>query len=107
MKKWLGLTLRFTEGLRGPSNRYMRPSSAHCNDGVPFPVDEADTRIELPQLSPAPTEFSRAPLPIMNPRSWFGDLTGYFVYILFTATLGPLLFGFHLVCNVQVAMQLN
>ncbi|KAL1601219.1 Bifunctional purine biosynthesis protein PurH [Nothophoma quercina] len=32
----------------------------------------------------------------MNPRSWFGDLTGYFVYILFIATLGPLLFGFHL-----------
>ncbi|KAF3046935.1 hypothetical protein E8E12_008289 [Didymella heteroderae] len=32
----------------------------------------------------------------MDPRSWFGDLTGYFVYILFVATLGPLLFGFHL-----------
>ncbi|KAJ4354886.1 Bifunctional purine biosynthesis protein PurH [Ascochyta clinopodiicola] len=32
----------------------------------------------------------------MNPRSWFGDLTGYFVYTLFVATLGPLLFGFHL-----------
>ncbi|KAF3010056.1 hypothetical protein E8E13_011542 [Curvularia kusanoi] len=32
----------------------------------------------------------------MNPRAWFGDLTGYFVYILFIATLGPLLFGFHL-----------
>jgi hypothetical protein len=33
----------------------------------------------------------------MNPRSWFDGLTGYFVYILFIATLGPLLFGFHLV----------
>lgn len=32
----------------------------------------------------------------MDPRSWFGDLTGYFVYILLVATLGPLLFGFHL-----------
>lgn len=32
----------------------------------------------------------------MDPRAWFGDLTGYFVYILFIATLGPLLFGFHL-----------
>ncbi|KAF9692729.1 hypothetical protein EKO04_009038 [Ascochyta lentis] len=32
----------------------------------------------------------------MNPRSWFGDLTGSFVYMLFVATLGPLLFGFHL-----------
>lgn len=33
----------------------------------------------------------------MNPRSWFRHLTGYFVYILLVATLGPLLFGFHLV----------
>ncbi|UPX17315.1 Bifunctional purine biosynthesis protein PurH [Ascochyta rabiei] len=32
----------------------------------------------------------------MNPPSWFGELTGYFVYTLFVATLGPLLFGFHL-----------
>lgn len=35
----------------------------------------------------------------MNPRAWFRDLTGYFVYILLVATLGPLLFGFHLVCS--------
>ena len=34
----------------------------------------------------------------MDPRSWFSSLTGYFVYILSVATLGPLLFGFHLVC---------
>lgn len=33
----------------------------------------------------------------MDPRSWFSSLTGYFVYILSIATLGPLLFGFHLV----------
>jgi hypothetical protein len=33
----------------------------------------------------------------MSPRSWFDGLTGYFVYILLVATLGPLLFGFHLV----------
>lgn len=33
----------------------------------------------------------------MDPRAWFGDLTLYFVYVLFVATLGPLLFGFHLV----------
>ncbi|KAH8724173.1 hypothetical protein GQ44DRAFT_618848 [Phaeosphaeriaceae sp. PMI808] len=32
----------------------------------------------------------------MNPRSWFDGLTGYFLYILLVATLGPLLFGFHL-----------
>ncbi|KAJ4376073.1 Bifunctional purine biosynthesis protein PurH [Neocucurbitaria cava] len=32
----------------------------------------------------------------MDPRSWFRHLTGYFVYILLIATLGPLLFGFHL-----------
>jgi hypothetical protein len=37
----------------------------------------------------------------MDPRSWFGDLTGYFVYILFIATLGPLLFGFHLVRTIS------
>jgi len=33
----------------------------------------------------------------MDPRSWFSSLTAYFVYILSIATLGPLLFGFHLV----------
>lgn len=33
----------------------------------------------------------------MDPRAWFRDLTPYFLYILFVATLGPLLFGFHLV----------
>jgi hypothetical protein len=33
----------------------------------------------------------------MLPPSWFDGLTGYFVYILLVATLGPLLFGFHLV----------
>lgn len=27
----------------------------------------------------------------------FRNLTGYFVYILLVATIGPLLFGFHLV----------
>ncbi|KAH7091920.1 hypothetical protein FB567DRAFT_434811 [Paraphoma chrysanthemicola] len=32
----------------------------------------------------------------MSPRSWTSGLTGYFVYILLVATLGPLLFGFHL-----------
>ncbi|GME57850.1 mfs glucose transporter [Neofusicoccum parvum] len=32
----------------------------------------------------------------MDPRAWAKDLTGYFLFILFTATLGPLLFGFHL-----------
>jgi hypothetical protein len=33
----------------------------------------------------------------MSPRAWSSGLTGYFIYILFIATLGPLLFGFHLV----------
>lgn len=37
----------------------------------------------------------------MDPRSWFSSLTGYFVYILSVATLGPLLFGFHLVGHVH------
>ncbi|KAJ4305935.1 Bifunctional purine biosynthesis protein PurH [Kalmusia sp. IMI 367209] len=32
----------------------------------------------------------------MSPRAWFSGLTPYFVYVLFVATLGPLLFGFHL-----------
>ncbi|KAB2578421.1 putative mfs glucose protein [Lasiodiplodia theobromae] len=32
----------------------------------------------------------------MDPRAWAKDLTGYFLFVLFTATLGPLLFGFHL-----------
>ncbi|KAH7380556.1 hypothetical protein DE146DRAFT_749398 [Phaeosphaeria sp. MPI-PUGE-AT-0046c] len=32
----------------------------------------------------------------MTSTSWADGLTGYFVYIMFVATLGPLLFGFHL-----------
>ncbi|KAF2470176.1 uncharacterized protein BDR25DRAFT_334648 [Lindgomyces ingoldianus] len=32
----------------------------------------------------------------MDLRTWFRDLTPYFLYLLFVATLGPLLFGFHL-----------
>ncbi|KAK8189015.1 vacuolar protein sorting-associated protein 73 [Phyllosticta capitalensis] len=32
----------------------------------------------------------------MDFRSWAKDLTAYFIFLLFTATLGPLLFGFHL-----------
>ncbi|KAF1350720.1 vacuolar protein sorting-associated protein 73 [Delphinella strobiligena] len=32
----------------------------------------------------------------MDPRSWFKDLTVYFILLLLVSTLGPLLFGFHL-----------
>ncbi|GAB7347502.1 hypothetical protein MBLNU459_g4406t1 [Dothideomycetes sp. NU459] len=32
----------------------------------------------------------------MDPRSWFKDLTAYFLYLLLVSTVGPLLFGFHL-----------
>ncbi|THZ62588.1 vacuolar protein sorting-associated protein 73 [Aureobasidium pullulans] len=32
----------------------------------------------------------------MEPKSWFKDLTPYFIYILLVSTIGPLLFGFHL-----------
>ena len=33
----------------------------------------------------------------MDPRTWLRDLTPYFLYLLFVSTIGPLLFGFHLV----------
>jgi hypothetical protein len=33
----------------------------------------------------------------MDPRSWLRDLTPYFLYLLFVTTIGPLLFGYHLV----------
>ncbi|KAK3060924.1 hypothetical protein LTS18_007411, partial [Coniosporium uncinatum] len=32
----------------------------------------------------------------MDPRTWFRDLTPYFIYVLLISTIGPLLFGFHL-----------
>ncbi|KAF2103072.1 vacuolar protein sorting-associated protein 73 [Rhizodiscina lignyota] len=32
----------------------------------------------------------------MDPRTWVKDLTWYFMFLLFTTTIGPLLFGFHL-----------
>jgi hypothetical protein len=41
----------------------------------------------------------------MDPRTWFRDLTGYFLYILFVATLGPLLFGFHLVMRYAAYLR--
>jgi MFS family permease len=34
--------------------------------------------------------------PTMDPRTWFKDLTPYFLYLVFTATIGPMLFGYHL-----------
>jgi hypothetical protein len=40
----------------------------------------------------------------MDPRTWFRDLTPYFLYLLFFATLGPFLFGFHLVWEVCFLM---
>lgn len=41
----------------------------------------------------------------MDPRTWFRGLTPYFIYILFVATLGPLLFGFHLVRSCKHALR--
>lgn len=32
----------------------------------------------------------------MDPRTWFRDLTLFFLYLLFISTIGPLLFGYHL-----------
>lgn len=32
----------------------------------------------------------------MDPRTWFRDLTPFFLYLLFISTIGPLLFGYHL-----------
>lgn len=34
-------------------------------------------------------------------RSWSSKLTPYFIYLLLSATLGPLLFGYHLVSTTQ------
>lgn len=33
---------------------------------------------------------------------WTRDLTGYFIYLLLISTIGPLLFGFHLVSTYIV-----
>lgn len=40
----------------------------------------------------------------MDPRSWVKDLTPYFMYLLLVATIGPLLFGFHLVIALDVVI---
>lgn len=45
-------------------------------------------------LEPKPTPCEPR---TMDPRSWFRDLTWYFVYLLSISTMGPLLFGYHLV----------
>lgn len=34
-------------------------------------------------------------------RSWSSKLTPYFIYLLLSATLGPLLFGYHLVSTIH------
>lgn len=60
----------------------------------------ADSQMQYNSLPTTPPDLKR---PVhrtphtMDPRTWFTDLTGYFLYTLFVATLGPLLFGFHLV----------
>jgi MFS family permease len=35
-------------------------------------------------------------MPTMDPRTWFKDLTPYFLYLVLVATIGPMLFGYHL-----------
>jgi len=40
---------------------------------------------------------------ISSLRSSVQELTGYFLYLLLVSTLGPLLFGFHLVCFQTLA----
>src|SRR5690242_8782064 len=77
----------------------MHRPCAGCHDGVALYMKLTDDSIKLPpQLHCPPPAHRRTRPYAMDPRSWFGDLTGYFVYMLFVATLGPLLFGFHLVC---------
>lgn len=43
----------------------------------------------------------------MDPRTWFKDLTPYFIYLLLVSTIGPLLFGYHLVCIYRVDAGLH
>jgi MFS family permease len=42
------------------------------------------------------TEQPNRQQPTMDPRTWFKDLTPYFLYLVLIATIGPMLFGFHL-----------
>ena len=70
----------------------------------------ANTRRQYSTLSELPAELKR---PVfrdphtMDPRTWFRDLTPYFLYVLFIATLGPLLFGFHLVGDNLVSIEVS
>src|ERR1700761_530362 len=43
----------------------------------------------------------------MDPRTWLRDLTPYFLYTLFISTIGPLLFGYHLVRIVFLLDDMN
>ncbi|KAK5004151.1 hypothetical protein LTR28_009283 [Elasticomyces elasticus] len=43
----------------------------------------------------------------MNPRSWFKDLTPYFIYLLFISTLGPALFGYHIYLVILCLVPLS
>lgn len=53
--------------------------------------DDAEVRfIEDPKPLP------QRPQHTMDPRTWFKDLTPYFLYLVLIATIGPLLFGYHL-----------
>jgi hypothetical protein len=45
-----------------------------------------------------PKRTCRQPV-TMDPRTWTKDLTGYFMFLLIASTIGPLLFGFHLVTH--------
>jgi hypothetical protein len=43
----------------------------------------------------------------MDPRTWLRDLTPYFLYVLFISTIGPLLFGYHLVFRAPLFVEYN
>jgi hypothetical protein len=66
---------------------------------------DADARMQYHTFSEASPDLKRPSFRTphtMDPRTWFRDLTAYFLYILFIATLGPLLFGFHLVRHLHI-----
>lgn len=59
-------------------------------------MQHEDTVTEELTMAETKQQSSLRQLATMDPRSWFKDLTPYFIYLLLVSTIGPLLFGYHL-----------
>jgi hypothetical protein len=75
------------------SNSSPRPTPTHQSNDDKKP-DQLDAISEVDSFA----EEMALPLPPQSLREWLSEITLYLVYLVMICALGPLQFGFHLVC---------